>query len=772
MMQSSNGADLNQQQQQQQQQLPQQQQQQWMQHYQQQWMAMQYSAAPMVMPHQMMYQQHYMPYHQQSYQQQQQQQQPSQSQIQGSSDENKTIWVGDLQQWMDEGYLSSCFGHTGEVALVKVIRNKQTGQSERYGFIEFLSHAAAEKILQSYNGTVMPNTEQPFRLNWATFSTGDRRPDAGSDLSIFVGDLASDVTDTILFGDENEKSRAMTEMNGMYCSSRPMRIGVATPKKSPGHQQYSSQALVLTGGNASNGAMPQNSPSDGDSSNTTIFVGGLDSDVTDEDLRQSFSQFGEVLSVKIPAGKGCGFVQFADRSSAEDAMQRLNGTVIGKQTVRLSWGRTPGNKQLRTGSNNQWDGAYYGRQGYNGYGYAVPQNQDPSMYAATAAYGVSSNGYGNHQQPGIPTLFGSISLIHSVRQRTLLVVYSSCALSDKYTTIRMEMMIASPPVDFNFDSPSSPRRFDNFFFSAPTSPTPAASFYREFNDGTSGSLSKIPFNLEEKAGIPKTKNTGNINENDIDFEFDFSGELARTSLSADELFDGGKIKPLKPSPPPLPRLQFSENRLNDFPKSSPSSISTKKFKETLTPRHNKKVFDPFAEAIQETHKQSENQEHSYEQQRGRKNTRHKATRSLSSFRVCDLLFDREYNQQTVNSSTTVGSASASTSTSSWYRKWRLKDFFLFRSASEGRVTGKDPLLKKYASLKRTSDDVKNSSFRSIDSFGSSRRGPVSAHELHYTVNRAMSEEMKKKTFLPYKRGLLGCLGFNPAISEISRGLFP
>lgn len=334
---------------------------------------------------------------------------------------------------MDEAYLQSCFAQTGEVISVKLIRNKQTGQSERFGFIEFLSHAAAEKVLQSYNGSIMPNTEQPFRLNWASFSTGERRPDSGSDLSIFVGDLASDVTDTILhetfaskyssvkgakvvidsntgrskgygfvrFGDENERSRAMTEMNGAYCSSRPMRIGVATPKKpSSGQQQnqqyqqqqYSSQAVVLAGGYSSNGAAPQSSQSDGDSSNTTIFVGGLDSEVTDEELRQTFSQCGEVFSVKIPAGKGCGFVQFANRTNAEDAMQKLSGALIGKQTVRLSWGRNPGNKQSRTDSGNQWNGNYYGKQGYGGggYGYNAQQNQDPSMYAA------ASNGYGNH----------------------------------------------------------------------------------------------------------------------------------------------------------------------------------------------------------------------------------------------------------------------------------------------------------------------------------------------------------------------------------------
>jgi hypothetical protein len=35
-----------------------------------------------------------------------------------------------------------------------------------------------------------------------------------------------------------------------------------------------------------------------------------------------------------------------DRKSAEDAIESLNGTVIGKNTVRLSWGRSP-NKQVK-----------------------------------------------------------------------------------------------------------------------------------------------------------------------------------------------------------------------------------------------------------------------------------------------------------------------------------------------------------------------------------------------------------------------------------------
>lgn len=50
-----------------------------------------------------------------------------------------------------------------------------------------------------------------------------------------------------------------------------------------------------------------------DINNTTIFVGGLDPTVPEEDLRQIFGQFGELVYVKIPLNKGCGFVQFSNR---------------------------------------------------------------------------------------------------------------------------------------------------------------------------------------------------------------------------------------------------------------------------------------------------------------------------------------------------------------------------------------------------------------------------------------------------------------------------
>lgn len=44
-----------------------------------------------------------------------------------------------------------------------------------------------------------------------------------------------------------------------------------------------------------------------------IFVGGLDPNVTEDVLKQVFAPYGEVIHVKIPVGKRCGFVQFVTR---------------------------------------------------------------------------------------------------------------------------------------------------------------------------------------------------------------------------------------------------------------------------------------------------------------------------------------------------------------------------------------------------------------------------------------------------------------------------
>lgn len=317
-------------------------------------------------------------------------------------------------------------------------------------------------------------------------------------------------------------------------------------------------------------------------------------------------------------------------------------------------------------------------------------------------------------------------------------------------------------------APSTPKKlFGEHFLSAPTSPRRISEFYNNFDDVsvTSRSVAVVPFDWEEKPGTPNSPKPTDACEDD--FAFDVSEETERSRiLPAEELFDCGKIRSLKPPPHVKVRGEKDECQIRKrFPISD--------IRGAFSPRK-KKEFDPFGKPVpNSTEKRSENE-------RGRErvsslstssNSGRRGARSASPYRVSKYPWEEE--QKTENTSEIVSKAPALLSSSSKNkRKWRLKDFFLFRSASEGRAADRDPL-RKYTNFFTRWENVKYSSLRSAEGSdsGSSlrRKGRVSAHELHYTVNRAVSEDLKKKTFLPYKQGILGRLSFNPAVHALANG---
>jgi hypothetical protein len=118
----------------------------------------------------------------------------------------------------------------------------------------------------------------------------------------------------------------------------------------------------------------------------------------------------------------------------------------------------------------------------------------------------------------------------------------------------MEVVIPGSTMDFDFNSsrssspflstPSSPKRFGEHFLSAPTSPTRVSEFYRDFDEYLVMNDRYEREEREEKrpgTGTPK----GRATREEDDFAFDVGEDQSqRVSLSAEELFDGGKIRPL------------------------------------------------------------------------------------------------------------------------------------------------------------------------------------------------------------------------------------
>jgi cold-inducible RNA-binding protein len=78
---------------------------------------------------------------------------------------------------------------------------------------------------------------------------------------------------------------------------------------------------------------------------TSIYVGNLSYDATEEDIRQAFVQHGEVASVNIVTyretgrSRGFAFVEMPDGAEAKEAIEKVNETEIAGRSITVSESR-------------------------------------------------------------------------------------------------------------------------------------------------------------------------------------------------------------------------------------------------------------------------------------------------------------------------------------------------------------------------------------------------------------------------------------------------
>eukprot|EP00898_Chlorokybus_atmophyticus_P005618 jgi/Chlat1/6057/Chrsp4S06341 len=82
-----------------------------------------------------------------------------------------------------------------------------------------------------------------------------------------------------------------------------------------------------------------------DTAITTLFIGGVDPSIKEEDIRDKFYMYGEVSSVRIVPRSSCAFVTFATREAAEQAASKeVHKLVIKGHRLKVLWGRPQQNQ--------------------------------------------------------------------------------------------------------------------------------------------------------------------------------------------------------------------------------------------------------------------------------------------------------------------------------------------------------------------------------------------------------------------------------------------
>ncbi|XP_015204343.1 tRNA selenocysteine 1-associated protein 1 isoform X1 [Lepisosteus oculatus] len=176
------------------------------------------------------------------------------------------LWMGNLESYMDEKFISRAFATMGELIVgVRIIRNRMTGSGAGYCFIELRDEAQVEKCLLKINGKPIPGATPPkrFKLNRASYG---KQMDNSPDFSLFVGDLTPEVDDGMLyefflsrysschrakvvldhlgnsrgcgfvhFADEQEQRRVLQECQGAVgLGGKPLRLSQAVSKPNRG----------------------------------------------------------------------------------------------------------------------------------------------------------------------------------------------------------------------------------------------------------------------------------------------------------------------------------------------------------------------------------------------------------------------------------------------------------------------------------------------------------------------------------------------------------
>lgn len=98
------------------------------------------------------------------------------------------------------------------------------------------------------------------------------------------------------------------------------------------------------------GEMPSLEPPE-DESIKTLYVGGLNERINEQDLRDNFYAHGEIESIRMVPLRACAFVTYTTREGAEKAAEELsNKLVIKGLRLKLMWGRPQAPKPESEGS--------------------------------------------------------------------------------------------------------------------------------------------------------------------------------------------------------------------------------------------------------------------------------------------------------------------------------------------------------------------------------------------------------------------------------------
>ncbi|CAB9522689.1 29 kDa ribonucleoprotein A, chloroplastic [Seminavis robusta] len=265
--------------------------------------------------------------------------------------ERHTVFVGNMPFDTNNDALLELFSQHGDVKLVSIPKNDDTGLSKGFGFVDMASQEECQAAIDNLNGSEFNG--RTLRVNPSLpkdkAKKQARKTDDGTQ-KLYVGNLpfeSSQEDISELFSKYGKVTDCYLPMNPE--TGAPRGFAFVTVDKEVAQQaieelngiEYNERTLVVSE------PLPQGAKK-ARNQRQKLYIGNLSFYTVPETLGDLFSEFGEVYDCYMPedpergGSRGFGFVTM-DKEAAEAAIDATDGCELDGRIIRVNAAQPKGN---------------------------------------------------------------------------------------------------------------------------------------------------------------------------------------------------------------------------------------------------------------------------------------------------------------------------------------------------------------------------------------------------------------------------------------------
>lgn len=251
------------------------------------------------------------------------------------------VFCGKIPKDVMESELIPLFEKCGKLWDLRLMMDPNTKQSRSFAFVTFTEKTGVEAAVKQLDGyQIRPGKKLKVNLsipNSRLFVGNIPKSKSRDDIMQEFSKVVDGLQAAIIYNvpdDPKKKNRGFT-----FLDFESHKAAAAAKKRLSTCRVFGCDIIV-------DWADPLEEPDEETMSKVKVlYVRNLKSDVTEASLRDTFEVYGSIEKVKKV--KDYGFVHFADRDSALQALEALNGVKIGDSEMQISLAKPPTDAKIK-----------------------------------------------------------------------------------------------------------------------------------------------------------------------------------------------------------------------------------------------------------------------------------------------------------------------------------------------------------------------------------------------------------------------------------------